>query len=610
MRYYGKFAIVDLSTQQVRFREMPEEDLRLFFGGGGIGAKLFVDGGDDEAIVMANGLLTGFPITTACKTSFLFRSPLTGIIGESSVGGKFGAQLKRAGLDGLIIHRVSSHPVTLFIHDETVEFLDAGDLWGKDTFAAEKALSAQLPAGSQVGVIGPGGEIGVTYASLMFEGEFPRAAGRTGVGAKFGEKKIKAIAVKGSQRPESHDRSALAVYVKQMNRQIRERTAGLHNFGTAGAVPRREKSGDLPIKNFARGEWPAAEKIGGQAYTQEMLLHHHGCYMCPIACAKKIRLRHGPYAGLETSQPEYETVGALGSNLLNESPEDLAVANMLCNKYGIDTISAGVAISFLFECYERGLITRDQVGLGDLEPVWGNGPAIHALIEKIAAREGIGDLLSQGVRQAAEQLGQGSEHFAVHAKGLELPMHDPRALVSAAATYATGNRGGSHNEAPAYYLEEGMKIEGFPQDVEPHGSAGKGAMTAKMQDLSTVFDALGLCKFTLAGGVSSPELRRFVELALGWSLTEDELFAVGDRIYTLKRLYNQRLGVDGKDDTLPGRILRDKRGAGFSGESLPDLATMLRDLYAVRGWDQQGRVTQTKAEAMGLSEYFRQGERQ
>ncbi len=607
MRYYGKFAIVELREQRVDFREVPEEDLKLFFGGGGIGAKLLFDSGDDDAIVMANGLLTGFPITTACKTSFLFRSPQTGVIGESSVGGKFGAQLKRAGLDGLIIHGVSTQPVTLFIHDATVEFRDAGAVWGLDTFAAEKALTAQLPDGSIIGVIGPGGENRVGYASLMFEGEFPRAAGRTGIGAKFGEKKIKGIAVNGSQKPEPHDRAALAAYTKELNKQIRERTAGLHNFGTAGAVARREKSGDLPIKNFAQGEWEGAEKISGQVFAKEMVLHHHGCYMCPIACAKKIRLQSGPYAGLETTQPEYETAGALGSNLLNESPEDLAVANMLCNKLGVDTISAGVAISWLFECYEKGLVTRERIGLGDLEPTWGNGPAIHALIEKIARREGIGDLLADGVRRAAEKIGRGSDHFAVHAKGLELPMHDPRALVSAGATYATGNRGGSHNEAPAYYIEEGMKIEGFPQGVDPHTPSGKGSITARMQDLSTVFDALGLCKFTLSGGISSPQLSRFVELTMGWEMPADELMAVGDRIYTLKRLYIQRLGVNHKDDTLPGRILRDKRGAGFSGESLPDLTTMLRELYAARGWDNQGCVTKEKAEAMGLSNYYELG---
>lgn len=603
--FYGKFAWVDLATGQVDVREIPEDDLRMYFGGGGLAAKLFLDEKDDDALVIANGMLTGFHVPTACKTSLVFRSPLTGIFGESNVGGKFGAQLKRTGIDGLVITGRSETPVTLFVGDDGVDIQPADDLWGLDTFTAHGQLAARLPEGTQIGVIGPAGENGVAFASVMFEGEFARAAGRTGIGAKFGEMRIKAIAAKGSKSTAAHDRAALGTYVRQLNAQIRERTAGLHNFGTAGAVQRREKSGDLPIRNFALGNWAdGAKKITGQSFVEQMLLRHHACFMCPIGCAKKIEIREGRYAGLQTTQPEYETVGALGSNLMLDDPAGVAIAHRECNRLGLDTISAGVVAGFLFECCERGIVDPADVGLKGTEPTWGNTEALVQLIEMITYRRGIGEVLAQGVRHAAKTFGGGSERFAIHAKGLELPMHDPRALVSAGATYATGNRGASHNEAPAYYLEEGMKIEGFPEGVNAHTPDGKGAMTAKMQDLSALFDALGLCKFLLAGGISQPQLQRFVELTFGWEMSAEEMWRVGERIYAIKRIYNQLSGLDGRHDTLPARLLEEPRPTGDAAGVLPDLPTMLRDLYVARGWDADGRVGLETARALGLAAYL------
>ncbi|MDP8223854.1 MAG: aldehyde ferredoxin oxidoreductase family protein [Candidatus Lernaella stagnicola] len=606
--FYGTFAWIDVRRRSVEVRQIAEEDLRRFLGGGGLAAKVFLDEGDDEAIVIANGLLTGYRVPTACKTSIVFRSPLTGIFGESSVGGKWGAQLKKTGIDGLVIRGRSEAPVYLFVSDGTVEIRDASPWWGMGTFEAYEGLRGELPDGAQIGLIGPAGENGVGFASMIFEGENARAAGRTGVGTKFGEKKIKAVVVAGGAAPQPHDDTGLREYARPFNAQLRERAAGLSKFGTSGAVARREVSGDLPIKNFALGNWEPAVEISGQAYAEHLHLRHHACFMCPIGCAKKIKITTGPHAGLETTQPEYETVAALGSNLLHSSREGIAVANRLCNDMGIDTMSTGVVLGFVFECVERGILSQERVGLTGAKPVWGDTEAICELIEMIAGRRGIGDVLAHGVRHAASVFGGGSERFAIHAKGLELPMHDPRALVSAGATYATGNRGASHNEAPAYYVEEGMKIEGFPTGVDPHTPAQKGAMTAKMQNLSAIFDALGLCKFMLAGGVSAREMARFTELVCGWDGDADRLLEIGDRIYALKRLYNQRFGIDGASDTLPPRILEEPRGTGGSANVLPDLRTMLADLYRARGWDEQGRVTRETADRLGLANYVPPGE--
>ena len=599
---YGKFLTLDLGTTEAGEIRVGEDDVRRFLGGGGIGAKLFIDGGDDDTLVIANGLLTGLPVTTACKTSFLFRSPLTGIFGESSVGGKWGAELAKAGVDGLILTGQSPQPVTVFIYDGRVEVRDAAALWGLDTFAAHEALVDELPPGTRIGVIGPAGERRVRYASVMFEGQFPRAAGRTGVGCRFGEMMVKGIAVKGTDAPNPANREELKGFVRTVNKRARERAAGLTRFGTAGGVPKRQLSGDLPVRNFSRGSWPAAEKISGQAYSEQMGPRKHACAMCPLACAKRITLGTGHV----TAQPEYETAGALGSNLLIDDPEGLALLNETCNRLGLDTISAGVVVGFLFECVDRGIVDRTAADLDLSTGTWGNTRIVQQLLERIAGREGVGDVLADGVRAAAEEFGGGSETFAIHVKGLELPMHDPRALVSAGATYATGNRGGCHGEGLAYYLEEGMRIDGmgFPEHLDPHDSTGKGAVTADMQDLCAVFDGLGLCKFLMAGGVDIDDLARFVLLATGWDLSARDLLDAGARAYTLKRLYNQRLGLAGLEDRLPPRLAEEGHDVGGAANVLPDLRMMLDDLYRRRGWDPGGRVTTETAARLGLLAYL------
>ena len=601
-RRYGKFLTLDLKTSEVGEIQICEDEVRSFLGGGGIGAKLLMDRGDDDTLVVANGLLTGLPVTTACKTSFLFRSPLTGILGESSVGGKWGAELSRTGVDGLILTGMSQRPVYVFIHEGQAEIRNAGHLWGMDTFAAHDALLAELPSGSKVGVIGPAGEHGVRYASVMFEGTFPRTAGRTGVGRRFGEKMLKAIAVKGDAPPVPSNRKALRDFVRKVNRRARERAAGLILFGTAGGVPKRERSGDLPVRNFSQGTWGGADRISGQAYAESMDPSSHACAMCPIACAKRVTLGTGHV----TAQPEYETAGSLGSNLLNDSPEGLALLNEACNRLGLDTISAGVVIGFLFECIDRGIVDRETANLAPETPTWGDTDTIGVLLNRIARREGLGDLLADGVRFAATQFGGGSERFAIHTKGLELPMHDPRALVSVAATYATGNRGGCHGEGLAYYLEEGMRIDGmgFPEELDPHDSSGKGVLTADMQDLCAVYDGLGVCKFLMSGGVTIDDLARFVRLAAGWDVTARDLLDAGARAYTLKRLYNQRLGVTRLEDRLPPRIIEEVHEIGGAAHVLPDLQPMLDELYRRRGWDTDGRVTEKTAARLGLLSYL------
>ncbi|MFC1670136.1 aldehyde ferredoxin oxidoreductase family protein [Spirochaetota bacterium] len=601
--FYGNYLKINLSTGAVEKYGIDTADLRRFFGGGGLAAKIFIDNGDDQALVIANGLLTGYALPTACKTSMVFKSPQTGIFGETSVGGKWGARLKKTGVDGMIITGRAKTPVYIYVTDGTAEIRNAGHLWGNDTFETHRILMDELPRGSGAGIIGPAGERGVLFASVMFEGEMPRAAGRTGAGYVLGMKNIKALAVRGRGKPEPCSGDELGEYVRGLNPSILKRAQALHDLGTAGSVLKREQSGDLPIKNFSQDKWKeGAAKITGSVYADSMHLGHSACFHCPIACAKKITCR-----GLRTSQPEYESVAALGSNLLIDNPEDVIMANMLCNKLGIDTISAGVVMGFLFECRERGIIRESDFDMDEHPFAWGRAETVMELIEKIAFRQGIGDVLSRGVKSAAEYFGGGAEQFAMHAKGLELPMHDPRSLVSSAVTYATGNRGGSHNESFAFYVEQGLSIEGmgFDENVDPHTSIGKGELTGRMQNLNAVFDALGLCKFLLSGGMGTGNLLEFIRLVTGWEMDSHELLSVGDRIYTLKRIYNQKLGVSRKNDCIPHRLLFEKKGHSDAADVLPDLDTMVEDLYSFRGWDKNGQVTFEKAQSIGLESYLR-----
>jgi len=608
--YTGKLLRVDLSTGNWEVQKIDDEIVRGFLLGSGLAARLFYDEMDAgrDALDPANplyfvtGLLTGTLVPTGCRSSICGRSPLTGIWNESNVGGYWGAELRFAGFDGVVVSGRASEPVYLWIHDGTVELRPAGELWGQDCFEVRERLRAATDPQAEIACVGPAGENGVRLASVIFVGRLERAGGRGGMGAAMAAKNLKAIAVRGTQRPEYADEAGLRAQVKADNADIRDKSVSMSLLGTAGGVPATEATGDLPIKNWLLGSWPdGAQTTSGQHMFEVYPPKHTHCFSCPIGCGKDIEIREGPYAGVTGHAPEYETLGAFGAMLLNPDVAVIAKANELCNRYGLDTISVGATIALAMEAYERGLLRADQTGGLDL--TWGNAEAIVALVEQIARREGLGNLLADGVRAAAERLGPEAEEMAIHVKGLELPMHDPRAFVDMATNYATANRGACHLEAISYWRGYGLEWPGwgYTGPYDRLDSTGKGRVAYDFQNYMSVFNPLGLCKFIVKGGVEPATVARWVSLALGWDLDADNLLHLGEKLFNLRRLINVRYGIRRKDDTLPRRLLTLPRPSGSAQGVLPDLENMLAEYYQLRGWTADGVPGPEKLAELGLT---------
>lgn len=597
--YAGRYLQVGLSTGDVTVRPIDDADVRRFLLGSGYAAKLFHDtlnpdlAWDDPAspLLIFNGLLSGTFAPTGCRSAWCARSPLTGIWGESNMGGHWGAELRFAGYDGLVITGRTEQPVYLWIDGTgTVELRDASHLWGHNHYHVFDQVRAETDPKAQVACIGLAGERLVRYAGVMQGGiGHARTAGRTGMGAVLGSKNLKAIAVRGKERPEYHDLKGFREVVKAQNAQIKDGAYGLSLLGTAGSVPNTEKYGDLPLRNWQGGSWPEALQISGQRIAETIFERHTFCFACPIGCGKTVQINDGPYAGTQGHGPEYETLGGFGGLLLNSDLESICHVNMLCNDYGIDTISAAACIAMAVEARELGLLSWEEVDGLDL--VWGNAAAIVACVHKIGRREGLGDLLADGVRAMAERLGPAAAPLAMHVKGMEMPYHDPRAFVSMAPGYATANRGACHMETMTYYEGYGIEIPGVvfrPGADHWHArldSQGSGAMAARYQDFQSVYNPLGLCKFIERGLIGPAELAELVNQALGWDWTDEEVMLTGERIFNLKRLINAAYGVTAAEDVLPERLAAQPRPSGGAAGVLPDMALMMAEYYATRSWD-------------------------
>lgn len=610
--YAGKFLRVDLSRRTWHEEIIPEEEVRKWLLGSGFAAWKYYQEMDatvaplDPAspLLVFNGLLSGTFAPTACRTSWCGRSPLTGIWNEATVGHHWGAELRACGYDGLIITGQASQPVYLYVNSiiNTIELRDATHLWGKDYFETADTLLAETDRRAQVAGIGPAGENLVKIAGVMVgPSHYVRAAARGGMGAVLGSKQLKAIVVRGNQRPDYPDAAAFRDIVREHNAFIKENSIALSNFGTAGGLIGAEKQGDLPLRNWTLGSWPDAEKVSGQTLYSKYLVRHTFCHACPIGCGKEIEVRDGKYVVPRGEGVEYETLAGFSGLVMNPEVEAVALANSLCNRYGLDTISTSSVIAFAMEAYEREIIGPHDTG--GLVLRFGDPDAVLALIEKIAYRRDIGDLLAEGVRAAADRLGDEAREFAVHVKGMEVPYHDPRAFVHMAVNYATATRGACHLESLSYWNGYNITLPdlGYPDKVPPHES---GTLQARMaydyQNYVSVYNPLGLCKFIIKAKVGPERLCQIVNGALGWSWTPQDLLTVGERLFQLKRLINVRLGISAADDTLPPRLLRQARPDGGAAGVLPDLDTMLRTYYALRDWDEQGAPRRRRLEQLGI----------
>lgn len=601
---------IDLSTGGITTLKVDETLRRQFLGGSGLGAAMLLDMGvegvdplsPENPLIFMTGPVTASGLFNSDRFEVVTRSPLTGIFAEASAGGYWGGVFKRCGYDGLIIRGKASSPVYLALLDGRVEIKDAAGLWGQDTFRATERLIDEGGKGSRALVIGPAGEHCVPLACIIADGKHGRALGRCGVGAVMGSKLLKGIVVRGDTPVPVADKKIITEINRRMAPLIRENMAGVSKYGTCGGLADSEALGNLPIRNWGQGSWPeGAEKLTGTTLADRRLTGTYKCGSCMIGCGRVVKARGGPDDGREIAGPEYETLGLLGTNLMNDDLDTVIKANELCNRFGLDTISVGGVIGFAMEAWERGLIGPGDTGGLALE--WGSGGAIVALIEMIADRKGVGELLGRGVRAAAAELGGEAVEFAAEIKGLEPPAHDGRAKFTAAVGMATSNRGACHLSGFAHDFEEGAVLEdlGSPALTDRFTPVGKAENVFRMQNLMGILDSAVICKFALFGGLTVNPIISAINAVTGWSLDRDAFFTLGERIFNVKRIYNNRLGIGRKDDTLPVRMLRKIRGGGTT--VIPPLYDMLNQYYDYRGWDEFGKPTPEKLVQLGLEKY-------
>ena len=613
--YMGRILRVDLTTLTCKDEALPESLLRQYIGGVGLGAYyLYTETdnntdplGPDNRLIFMTGPFTLSGIPSSGRHAIVSKSPLTGIWGEADIGGSWGLGLKRAGYDGVIVMGKAAKPTYIVVEQGKASLHDATELWGSDTYETDEYLKNIYGPTVVTHSIGQAGENQIPIAAIMSDGKSARAAARCGLGAVMGSKLLKAIIVKGTLKIDIDQPEQLKKEVKEIASYQVANRGGMHEHGTAEGLIGNELSGDLPIKNWKLGAWERkSEKISGEVMTDKFLTKRYHCGNCVVGCGREISITEGDYEGVEGAGPEYETIGMLGSNLMIDNLEAICKANERCNRYGIDTISLGGIVGFAMECYEHGLITKEDTGGIALE--WGSESALLDLIDMIVNRDQIGAILAEGVRSAANVLGGLAKEFAIEVKGLELPAHEPRVLNGTALSYATSNRGACHSaDIGSRFYERTLSMPEIGH-MKPCGTLsveGKGQLIARLQNVDGLFDSLKACTFMVWFGFEPTKMLHWLNLVTGWNMKMDEFLQTGERIFNIRRMYNTREGISRKDDTLPPRILYAPRGEGGDGDHVPPLNMMLSDYYEERGWDEFGIPKPETLKRLSLSDLRR-----
>lgn len=600
--FAGQQLRVNLDQWEAYAEPISTEISRDYLGGAGYAARLLYDElgenvdplGPENIMILATGPLSLSQVPGGGSLMLCFKSPLTNIWGESRVGGDSGPDLKKAGFDYLIIKGKSPQPVYLVIQDGKWEFREASHLLGMTV--SEKSATIRREMGDKsfsILCIGPAGEKMVKIAAVMSD---DRAAGRCGGGAVWGSKNLIAIAVKGTSKIDPADSEKWKSFIKESHDEIKNNPMflGLKSGGTIGDIPGNDDGGDWPSKNWNSNSWGKGPELYDH-YEAKNFIKGFGCYRgCTMACARWVHVADGDYKTPEHGGAEYESISCFTAYVMSEDMDVAVHSTYLCNEYGLDTISTGAMIAFAMECFEKGLFKQEE--LQGLDLSWGNAAILPKMVKKIAYREGVGNILAEGVRNAAETIGQGAEEFAIHVKGLEGPAHDPRSGKALAVTYATGNRGMCHIqpvEAMAWdrgKLDWGLLKYGVPDpnDVERWDEKGKGGVVALLQDGLSLPDILGTCKFYMYGGITVDHWAEMITALTGWEIDGQELLRVSERVINLQRLFNVREGITAKDDQLPERVRAVPAFGKYSKEadcSVHDLDSMLQEYYQARGWD-------------------------
>ena len=622
--YGGKELWVDLTAETVCTKEIDPDRMRKYLGGTGYGTSLLFDElkagavplSDDNVLIFATGPLTLNKVPGGGTVMLIFKSPLTGILGQSRCGGDFGTDLRRTGHDFIIFKGHAKRPLYLEVTESGAALRDAACLKGKDIYEKDKMMREQLQetpkARTSTMVIGLGGENMVKYASVMCG---DRAAGRTGAGALMGYMNLLGVIVSGTLDVEAADPETLTAVIKETMREVTGSDAckGLNEYGTTGDIVANDEDGDLPTMNWRSNAFGKAAEMYDY-FHEHNLVRPGACYRgCPVRCGRVVEVKEGRHKTRLHEGSEYETIAMFTAMIMNDDVEFAVKCGFLCNMYGLDTISTAAVIGYAMECFENNIITEKDTGGVALK--WGDEEAILHCIDLIVNRKLVGDVLAEGVRRAGELLGQGADKFAMHIKGLEGPAHDPRSGKILGLTYATANRGFCHIqpfEGQAYDRGKmwwGMEKYGVrdPETMDRFDEKGKGLDCKLLQDGLTSPDVLSTCKFLMYAGVTLDHWAAMVAALTGWDFDGKELLLICERVNNLARLFNIREGISRKDDMLPKRLLSLPEFGAYENNQdcvISDFDALLDEYYMARGWDPEtGYPTAEKLEELGLSEY-------
>ncbi len=594
----GRIAMVDLTTGEISI-ETPSDDLYYdYLGGYGLGAyylwKLQAPGADplgpENHLGFFAGLLTGTTGITANRYVVVAKSPKTGTFGDANSGGSFGPAMKNAGFDGVVFKGRSEKPVLLLLRDGQAELLPADDWWGLDCHDIEDKTQEIYGKKARSAAIGPPGERQDLLACII--NDKGRAAGRSGLGAVMGSKKVKAIIAVGDAEVSMADPDGMKAAIKKHRDWLVE-TDGykfFNQYGTAGMAASACAMADTPIKNWGGipDDFPGAPKISDDN-VMAIQKRKWGCWKCPIACGGLTEVKDGPYKS-DTHKPEYETLGAFGTMCLNDNLESINLCNQYCNQYGLDTISTACTIAFAIECYENGLLTKDDTG--GLELNWGSHKAVAEMTRQIALGEGFGGrMLADGVKVAAERIGQGADQYAIHVGGEELPMHDPRLNPGLATSYKIDATPGRHTQMSAWTVEAAFSPPGLiTEEFDKYTYTGKGQIHRTVSAHYHVTSAAGMCMFAWAN-LKPDCISDSLTFTTGKQYTLDDVQRLGDRIAALRIAFNLREGVRNVDFEVPGRMIGSPplEGGPVAGVTV-DLDVQIREYLEAMGWDPETGV--------------------
>ncbi len=606
--WHHKLLRIDLTHQKTSIEDIDPIISKDFIGGRGVAIKYLYDEVDpqvdplapENTLIFATGPLTATPAPTGNRYMVITKSPLSGALTNSNSGGDFPTWMKRTGFDIFIIEGKASKPVYLWVNEDQVEIRPAEHVWGKDVHETTDILLEETDSKAKVACIGPAGENLALMAAIMNDKH--RAAARSGVGAVMGSKNLKAVVCQGKVKTAMFDEPGMKQLSVKISKEVGadiKKGSSLREYGTAYVPPVTSEMGILPTRNLQTGVFEGVDNINGPSLKEKFLITHKPCYRCPISCGRLTEVNEPGYEG-KGEGPEYETLAAMGSACGIDNLAAITKANYYCNELGLDTISAGMTIACAMELYEKGYIPESDIG----QPLrFGDADAMIAMVQKIAYREGFGDILAKGSYRMAASYGH--PEIAVTARKQEFPGYDPRGAQGMGLLYATSNIGASHMEGDLAYSE----VFGVPEKIDPLTTDNKPELIKRFEDAFALIDAAGLCVFLSVRYVFDADvmlwptrLTELMNLTTGANYTPDEIMTAAERIYNLERLFLIAAGSGANDDTLPYRMLNEPLPEGPAKGRVVHLDVMLPKFYEVRGWDENGIPTQAKLEELGLAD--------